>query len=324
MKNFNVRDFLLGAALVGGLSLGLKHCGTGDKDAKEPADSTEKRITDPYGNIELFENSRSDIKFALAFVENYYPYIYWCGEAWTTGHGLTVLYNADGTHTAVTPDTKVPTLEQSDVYKGRYLTFEVLKDVKTLVKVPMDENTLLAACVLRFCIGGKNFAKSSFLEQLNAGATGAELAKTLTGWRKQQGVPNRCYFFAAILAGKIDYSELLSLRAEGCYNLTWNDIFVYEKGEPKMDKNGFCEWDFSKLQTNLAKAKQPRTVGLNLGKTKGHINVKCERTKDIVPAYIWQEVSDNARRQANKNRMLSMNAANAAATYTMACAAKQR
>lgn len=282
-------NILLGSMLAGGVVAGCA-----DKQDKEENTNEQKQqetISDPYGNVKLFEDSRSEIKFALAFVENYYPYIYWCGEAWTAGHGLTVLYNANGTSKKVTSSTPVPTIAESDVYKGRYLTFEILPDIKKYVKVPMDKNTLIAACVLRYCIGGSNFAKSSFVSELNAGKNRTELAKTLTGWRQQSGVLNRCYFFAALMMGKMQYSDLLYLRAEGCYNLKLCDMVLLENGKPKTDKNGFYEWDFSKIRQNLEKAKQPRTTTLTLSK-KVKKSVKCENVKDIVPDYIWQEVSN--------------------------------
>ncbi|MFQ6777783.1 MAG: glycoside hydrolase family protein [Alphaproteobacteria bacterium] len=293
MKDTRLQKFLLGSILVGGLAMGTAGCSHKQHD-KDDNNKTKTEIPqqDKYGNVALFESSRSDIKFALAFVENYYPYIYWCGEAWTTGYGLTILYNPNGTYNKVTENTIVPTLEKSDVYQGRYLTHEILPDIKNYITVSMDENTLIAACALRYCIGSANFKKSVFLKQLNAGKTGAELAKTLTGWRQQSGVLNRCYFFAALMAGKISYADLLDLRAEGCYNLECSDMVVCCDGKPKCDKDGFYEWDFSKIQENLAKAKMPRNVCLNLGKKKGHINVECQMVKDIVPEYILQEVND--------------------------------
>lgn len=296
MNKTNIKKFLLGSILVGGLTSGLSGCATKEQDNDDDnQEKTEvvstKPQNDPHGNVALFEQSRSEIKFALAFVENYYPHIYWCGEAWTAGHGLTILYNADGTYKKVTQNTKVPTLEESDKFKGRYLTHEILPDIKKHIKVPMDKNTLIAACALRYCIGGKNFRKSSFVKQLNAGVTGAELAKTLTGWRKQDGIPNRMYFFAALMAGTIDFSDLLHLRAEGCYNLSHKDIFVYSDKKPKCDKNNYYEWDFSKIQSNIEKAKQPRNVTLNLSNGKKTV-ITCKPVKDIVPEYIWQEVSN--------------------------------
>lgn len=313
MDMAKIKSFFLGSLLVGSMAVGADSC-TQKKQDKAEKPKTEVKAKkkpqqkDPYGNIELFEKSRSDIKFALAFVENYYPYVYWCGKSWTTGHGLTILYTADGKSSKVTQNTKIPTLDQSDVYKGRYLTYEILPDIISCVKVPMDENTLIAACVLRYCIGGSNFKKSLFLKWLNEGKTGAELAKTLTGWRVQDGVPNRCYFFAALMAGKIDFTDLLDLRAEGCYNLTYTDMFVYYKGHPKRDQHKLYEWDFSKIKQNLQKAKKQRVVVLNLGRKKGKVKVNCKLVKEIVPRYIWQEVSDKNARKKRKNtkKALSM------------------
>ena len=291
MAKNKVKKFLLGGILLGSVAGGMTNCSADDNDQTTDSDTTKTEITptkeneDTYGNIALFERTRSKIKFAMTFVENCYEYTYFCGEAWTTGSGLTILYNQEGTSKEVTKKTKPVTLKESDI--------------KNYITVPMDENTLLAACALRYCIGGKNFKKSSFVKQLNAGKTGAELAKTLSGWRQQEGVPKRCYFFAALLAGKMSYADLLDLRTEGCYNLTWKDIFVYdEKGEnPIKDKQGFCEWDFSKLKTNLQKAKQPRTTVLTVLGKKGKkttVKVQCKLTKEVVAPYIWDEVSNNS------------------------------
>lgn len=297
MKEANLRKFLLGSILTCGLTAGAHTCCAqktekDDEWHKTEIDSSAVQQKDIYGNTELFEKSRSKIKFALAFVENYYPYIYWCGEAWTTGHGLTVLYDTNGTYKSVTPSTQIPTLQESDMYEDRYLTYEVLQDIKNCVTVSMDESTLLAACVLRYCIGGPNFRVSEFLKQLNAGKTGVELAKTLTGWRQQAGVPNRCYFFAGLMVGAIEFEDLLDLRAEGCYALNYRDMFVHHKGRPKSDANGFYEWDFSKVQENLSKAKRPRTVCLKLGKKKGFVLVRCKLAQEIVSQSVWDDVNN--------------------------------
>ncbi len=108
------------------------------------------------------------------------------------------------------------------------------------------------------------------------------------------------------MAGEIEYSDLLDLRAEGCYNLEYEDMLVYESKEikkngtkktvkvVKQDADHFYEWDFSKVKNNLEKAKKPRTVRLNLGKGKT-VAVECKLAKDIVPDYVWQDVSDGAK-----------------------------
>lgn len=97
------------------------------------------------------------------------------------------------------------------------------------VHVPLDENTLLATCVLGYCIGPNALKNSSFLAAVNRGVTGPKLAKYLTGYRQQPGVLNRCYFFAALLENKITFDDLLDLRAEGCYNLDITDICKCKK-----------------------------------------------------------------------------------------------
>lgn len=275
-------------------------------------------------NTVLFEQTRSKTKFALAFVENYYPYIFWDGKRWTTGHGLTILYNADGTSCAVNKSTKVPTLEESDVFKGRYLTREVVKDVQNCFTVPVDENTLLAACVLRYCIGGGNFRSSNFLKAVNAGKTGEELSKYLTGYRQQPGVLNRCYFFAALLAGKITFDDLLDLRAEGCYNLEIPEICKckknkdgsYKKIKVKIDgktverydlytdKDNYCDWIFDGIDKKLEKAKEPRTVSLNVGNGK-YVKINCKLVKEVVADYVWSDVS-MGKKSADSNTIVML------------------
>ena len=81
MKDTKLRNFLLGSILVGGLATGVagrsqKGQDKDDYDKVKTEVGSAKPQEDTYGNVALFESSRSDIKFALAFVENYYPYIY--------------------------------------------------------------------------------------------------------------------------------------------------------------------------------------------------------------------------------------------------------
>lgn len=86
MQNAKVRNFLFGSVLVSGLvGTGVSSCSQNENDDNE---KNEQTTQDKYGNVALFESLRSKIKFSLAFVENYYPYIYYCGEAWTGGMDL--------------------------------------------------------------------------------------------------------------------------------------------------------------------------------------------------------------------------------------------
>ncbi|MFQ6703807.1 MAG: glycoside hydrolase family protein [Alphaproteobacteria bacterium] len=298
MQKNKVKKFLIGSALVSGLLFGT-HLFVKNKEDQD--DKKRDKIENVKSNTsraakhnkELFEKCRSKVKMSLIFVENDYAYVYFCGKAWTTGGGLTVLYNADGTYKSVTKKTKVPSVENRDKYMGRYMTFEILKDIEKYVKVPMDEKTMITTCVFRYCIGGKNFKKSKYLKYLNSGKTGAELSKTLTGWREQEGVLNRCYFFAALLEDKIKITDLLDLRCEGCYNLHLKDIVVYEDGKRKTDTNDFCEWNFSNIEKKLEKAKKPRTITLNLANSK-KVQVECELVKDVVMDYVLEDVKESS------------------------------
>lgn len=288
---------LLWGGIMTGMLMGVPSCSTRDSESDDSEDDrtelvitgTDKSSVEKY-NTELFESLRSKIKFGLAFVENYYPYIYKDGGGTlTTGHGLTVLYEPNGTYKKVTKDTPVPSLSESDRYKGRYMTIEILKDIQKYVKVPMDENTMIATCVFRYCIGGKNFKESEYLKQLNKGKTGAELTPYLTGFRQQKGVLKRLYFFAALMEGEIEFSDLLDLRTEGCYNIeSWEGLVS------NLDKN-FYSWNFQNIDNYLEIAKKERIVSTRVWDANAEKFVKirheCKLVKDIVPEYIYNEVS---------------------------------
>ena len=296
MANEKLKKVALGTMLVGSMvACSPKQPKEGDKDEEKPetevVTDTQTAQDDPYGNIAVFEAARSKIKFALAVVENYDPYTYIDGNGnWTTAEGLTVLYDEKGKATKVTKNTKPLTLAEYDVYKGRYLTYDVLPKVKQGFKATADENVLMAITVLGYCVGPQWIADSEFTKQFNAGKRGAELAPYLTGFCQEPGVPKRMYFLAALVAGEVQWEDFLELRAEGCYNLTWQDIFVCNKNGVPIKKKGYRQWDFTKLQNNLAKAKGPKSTVLHL-KDNQTVTVECKLAKEIVPDYVWQEVS---------------------------------
>lgn len=298
-KNRKLKKALtIGAFVVGGTAatiFGINNHNNGEESYQPEPIKKEIVKDDPYGNIKTFESLRSKIKFALAFVENFAPEAYNDNPkdpahgTWTFGYGTTIKYNSKGGVEGYVKKGEKVTIEKADVYKGRYLTYEVLPDIKS-VKVPMDENTMIATCVFRYCVGHKNFKNSQYLKKLNAGASKKELSKCLTGFRQQTGVLNRCYFFAALLENKITFNDLLGLRAEGCYNLDLKDIckckaIKNKKGqiiryEIIPDANNFATWDFSDIKQKLEKAKRPRMSRIG----------PCKMVKEIVPEYIWKEV----------------------------------
>lgn len=309
-KGFNMEKTklkkLLWGGIMTGMLMGVPSCSTRDSESDDSEDDrtelvitgTDKSSVEKY-NTELFESLRSKIKFGLAFVENYYPYIYKDGGGTlTTGHGLTILYEPNGTYKQVTKDTPVPSLSESDRYKGRYMTIEILKDIQKYVKVPMDENTMITTCVFRYCIGGKSFKESEYLKQLNKGKTGAELTPYLTGFRQQKGVLKRLYFFAALMEGEIEFSDLLDLRTEGCYNIeSWEGLVS------NLDKN-FYSWNFQNIDNYLEIAKKERIVSTRVwdAKAKKFVKIRheCKLVKDIVPEYIYNEVSGKKHKKTNR------------------------
>ncbi len=307
MNKTKIKNFILGTTLIGGMvnfGAGVIR-GTRDKDKDKDDNNTEippiqstdtasnnmnYNVNDPYGNVALFESARSKIKFALAFVEGFSSTAYTDkkeGGTWTVGHGLTILYNDDGTHTRVTKTSKC-TLDESDVFKNRYLTNEILPDIQKCITVPIDENTLVATCVFRYCVGHSNFKKSTYLKNLNAGKSGADLARYLTGFRRQKGVLKRLYFFAAIMSDKLEFRDLLDLHAEGCYDLLLPDVVMCNsKDNILTDDEGMATWNFAALDNNLLRAQQ-------FGDRKF--------TKEIVPDYIWADVLRNGAQLAKTSK----------------------
>ncbi len=138
---------------------------------------------------------------------------------------------------------------------------------------------------------------------LNSGGSKHELSRCLTGFHKQTGVLNRCYFFAALLEDKISFGDLLNLRAEGCYNLKINEICECKKDAttddvwiPVGDKDGFATWCFDDVDKKLEIAKEPRKVPVNVGDGK-RVIVVCEYVKDVVMPYVWENVCELAKKR---------------------------
>ncbi len=244
---------------------------------------------DPYGNIALFEATRSKIKFSLAFVENFYDHTYHCGRL-AKGYGMTVIYDEHGKARDVRPG-ETCTMASANIDMDRYLTFSTLKSIREDVKVSLDENTLLTACVIQYCIGPSKFRNSSFLKALNNGAKGKDLVKWLTLYRKDPGVLKRCYFFAAIVCGEMEFSDLLDVRANGCYDLALSDILCCKTSKRtdnvnniKKDADNCGIWNFDNLSQNLEIASGPRP------------RYETKDVKDIVLDDVWNDVSNGRAR----------------------------
>ena len=308
-----LKNFFYGTLMAGLGMANLSACSQKDKEPKDDEKSrTELTVSDFNSvseyNAALFESCRSDIVFTLFFVENCYPYAYNDGTGhWTVADGLTVLYDENGNGINVTADTKPLTKEEAEIYTMRFLKFQIWPIIKN-INIPMDRNTMISACAFGYCIGAGEFKQSNFLKYLKAGKSGTDLGKALSGYRTPQGLLQRWYFLAALLSNKIQFSDLLDLRADGCYNLETVDIvacckdengrYKKKKGkygliyEVETDKNGFCKWNFSRISAQLKKAKEPMLpVKLNIKDGK-KVLFPRQLVKDIVPDYVWAEVSD--------------------------------
>lgn len=296
-----VQKILIGTMFLSSLAAcSPKEDGNG-QNAEQP--TTEVAQADPYGNIALFEASRRKIKFSLAFVENFYDFTYYCGK-WAKGYGITVVYDENGKERDVCPG-ETCTMASANIDMDRYLTYSCLKSIREDVKVPLDENTLLTACVIQYCIGPTCFRNSSFLKALNNGAKGKDLVKWLTLYRNDPGVVKRCYFFAAMVCGKMEFPDLLDVCAGGCYNLWQSDILQCQTigrtdniKNIKKDADDCGIWNFDNLQQNLATVKKPSTeyVTIAIEPQKKTKKRECQFVRDIVPDSIWNDVSNGRAR----------------------------
>ena len=265
-----------------------------------------KEITakDPLGHIQMFSRCHDAIKTSLAFVENFADSTFIDGGGCPTiGYGCTYYIDENGVgNRKISPvkEGDTITMEDANVQKERYLEFRGLKQIQECVKVPMDEKTTIATYNFAYVIGPEGFKNSQYLKALNDGKTGHDLVRYLTGFRKQKGLLARFYFMGAMLEDKIKTSDLLDLTAEGCYNLTVNDVCVHEKRKLKLDEDNFAEFDFSKLDENLKKANgSRRSVALHNG--------RCQKVRDILPESVIQGTLEmEASQKYQGNRLTSM------------------
>ncbi len=105
------------------------------------------------------------------------------GGVWTIGWGS--IWNYDKNRAVKQGDTI--TQEQAD----RYLEIEAAQKyaaVKSLVKVPLTNNELIALCSLVYNIGVNAFAKSTLLKQLNAGVDRVTVAQQFDRWVYDNGI----------------------------------------------------------------------------------------------------------------------------------------
>ena len=249
-----------------------------------------------------FSRCHDAIKTSLAFVENFADSTFTDGEGYPTiGYGCTFYIDEKGVgNREISPVKKGDTITMEDaiVQKERYLKFKALPTIQKCVKVPMDDATTIATYNFAYVIGENGFSKSKYLKALNEGKTGHDLARYLTGYRKQKGLLPRFYFMGALLEGKIKTSDFLALRAEGCYNLTPKDVCVTENGKLKTDADGFAEFDFSKLEENLEKAKKPR-------RSRALHNGRCQMVQDILPASVVNGTLEMENSQTYKGPLVT-------------------
>ncbi len=238
------------------------------------------KIEDPLGHVQMFSRCHDAIKMSLAFVENFAEKAFEDGGGvQTIGYGCTYYLDEKGNGSRVANPVKKEdkiTMEEADIQKERYLQFEVLKQIRENVTVPMDEATMIATCNFAYVLGSTNFRKSEYLKALNEGKTGEDLARYLTGYRVQKGLLSRFYFMGSLLKGDMKVSDFMELTAEGCYNLKPEDVCVYDGGKLKLDADGYAYFRFDNLKANIEKAQGIRYSAACGGN-------KCTKVKEILP-----------------------------------------
>lgn len=296
------RHWAVGFMLAATVSTAVYEAYQINEKRKENAERKELEAKDPCGHVRSFSRCHDAIKTSLAFVENFADSTFTDGEGYPTiGYGCTFYIDENGVgNREISPVKKgdAITMEDAIVQKERYLKFKALPTIQKCVKVPMDDATTIATYNFAYVIGENGFPKSKYLKALNEGKTGHELTRYLTGYRKQKGLLPRFYFMGALLEGKLKASDFLALRAEGCYNLIPEDVCVTEKGKLKIDADGFAEFDFSKLNQNLDKAKKTRrSVALRGG--------RCQMVQDILPESVIKGTLDMETSQTYKGPLVT-------------------
>lgn len=258
-------------------------------------DKVENVGEDPYGNLKTFENVRDDIKVLLASVENFSPTAFPDGKGvLTIGYGCTFLIDENGVgNREISPIKKgmTMTMEEACVQKDRYLDFRILPQIKNLIKVPMDEETILMTAGFAYVIGPNGFKKSGYLKALNDGVKGEELFRHTTGWRQQKGLLKRNYLTYLRAMRTLPTAAFLDMPAEGCYSLEVEDCCLTDKrGRLKKDGNdlAYFKSDSLSVAENMTIIKRPR-VSKQLG--------PCKKVRDILPQSLVQRIEKRQQAQ---------------------------
>lgn len=222
-------------------------------------------------NKKVFDKNLSDVMCVIAFVEDYREKAYDDGlGVCTIGFGTTFYLNNKGEKTGkVKPQDKISSEEAVEQMR-RYLNFIVLPQIRKKVKVCIDDESMKTLVPLCYLLGEKKFEKSLFLQELNKGVVGKDLANTASIYRLQGGVCKRLWLSVAVSQGNLSTQELLNLPIASCYKLHKKDVFEYQDNKLKKGEN---EQAFFKTD--------PKTIDRNIKKMR-YWSTK-PKLKDVLP-----------------------------------------
>lgn len=190
-----------------------------------------------------------DLIFAcIAYVEEFKSCPYYCGASWTIGYGSTLDIN----NKPVNEESPSVDEKMAKAFVVSHLEKNVYPFILKNVKVPLNDNELIATAMFIYNIGGESFSgknaegkliegvnSSSFLQALNSGEKGYECAQKLTGFRSMggslaRGLLKRHWVTGAVFCGKIDAAEILLLKPADFYQEKIK-FYFQEKGGEKVD-----------------------------------------------------------------------------------------
>lgn len=243
---------ILGTVLVGSLAGGIKVA----KYFSGRPDTVAEEVIADYGkyNVERLRANMDKLRPALICSEDFSDDVYWERSKYTQGYGSTkrngvAVKKGDKPISrtlskefleAVDPsksymqNIKEGTFLKAMEYMDVHLENEVFPYVEKNVKVPLDDNKLLAVALFIYNNGGPAFANSSFCKAINEGKTGYDdCAKLITLYRYQtvtnpktkksekalaRGLISRGYFTVLLWEGKIPPEAVIDFGVKTIYD----------------------------------------------------------------------------------------------------------
>lgn len=221
---------LIGLSALGGLNLFNRSCSENSGREGEPLEQTTPsnrysytrqgdiyidfmgtEHSDSLGNISRIMELKPEISAMLIAVEGYSDRAYRDGVGQETiGSGITFFLNDDGNPVPVEMGQRT-TPDEAMKQKWRFIEKEMLPLLGDNLGRKCDDGELKACIGAGFCWGKNAFRKSDFYKSVKNGASKAEQARKLTGFRKQRGLLKRSYVLSACLLGQWNGRELLDL-----------------------------------------------------------------------------------------------------------------